>query len=453
MHGFAICREEQRTPMSDDREALETTIAQLEEQRKALSGEIGVRKGRGEAIDDLLQQSRALSAQIKELRAQQQAAEESPSDDGQLHIEVLTSAQQVGALRDEWSGVLSRCSTSSPFLTWEWMMSWYETYEDEGAVRCLVIRDASGGLVGLAPLFLSERRDPKLGRRQIGFASTYGDSGGSHLQLIHAPEMGEAVGQATAEYLDTTRDEWNCAKFLGVPVAAESAWPLIGPMVAVGWHVEAGSVRRDAVALLPQDGQDPMATFPSLDLGEQCRKALRQLQDSHPRHMSQYGAPEDGIDGLVEKHILLSAQRPSSLGLSSRFQSSKYQACFTRAAKRFAETGRLRVARLDIEGEVAATLFCLLCGETLHLWSSAWSPQWADYDVSHLVIVEALKGGMREGAREALFLESENPYEHGSVHHLVMELVVWQNRRQIIRSTCEEVWGSALGRVMPHGRR
>jgi CelD/BcsL family acetyltransferase involved in cellulose biosynthesis len=436
--------------MPDDREMIATTIEQLDKERRTVCGQIGSRKARGEAVDDLLEQSRVLSAQIAELRSRQQAAvEESPSDAGQWSTEVLTSAQQVGALRDEWRELLSRCSAGSPFLTWEWMMSWYETYEDEGAVRCLAVRDAKGSLAGIAPLFLSERRDSKLGRRQIGFASTCGSYWGKYLQLIHTPQMGEAVAQATTEYLGSIRDEWDCAKFLHVPVESNSAWFLIGPMVAVGWHVGLGAIERGAVVPLPTDDQDVVAVFPSYNLRKRCRQGLRRLQDSHPRHAFRFYAPEDGLDELLEKHMLLNVQRRSQLGVSSNFQSSRHRLCFTRTAKRFAETARLRLALLEIEGEVVATLFCLLSGGTLHLWSSGWAPQWADHDVSHLVFVEALRGGMREGAREASFVGGGYRYkdEYGSAHHLLMDISVWQNRRQMVRSTCGELWRSGLERA------
>jgi hypothetical protein len=442
--------------MSDDRATITTTIAQLDKERRAVCGQIGPRKARGEAVDDLLEQSRVLSAQIDELRAQQQATvEESQSDAGQWRTEVLTSAEQVGALRDEWRELLARCSLPSPFLAWEWMMSWYETYEDEGSVRCLAVRDATGSLAGLAPLFLSGRRDPKLGRRQIGFASTCGSYWGKYLQLIHTPETEDAVAQATIEYLGSIRDEWDCAKFLHVPVEANSAWPFVGPMVATGWHVRLGEVERGAVALLPADGQDIVATFPSHNLRNNCRRALGRLQANHPQHAFRFFAPGAELDELIEKHMQLNVQRRSQLGVSSNFQSSKYRLCFTRTAKRFAETGRLRIALLEIEGEVAATLFCLLSGETLYLWSSAWAPQWADHDVSHLVLVETLKGGMREGAREASFIGGGDQYTYGygSARHLLMDITVWQNRRQMVQSTCGELWGSAVGCVRSLGRQ
>jgi CelD/BcsL family acetyltransferase involved in cellulose biosynthesis len=441
--------------MPDDREMV-ATLAQLEGERRAVCGEIGQRKARGEVADDLIAQSRALSAQIDELCSQQQAVvEESQSDAGRLTTEVLTNSGQIGALRAEWGGLLARCSLSSPFLAWEWMMSWYETYEDDGAVRCLAIRDVAGDLVGLAPLFLSAHRDPKLGRRQIGFASTYGSSWGSYLQLIHTPDTGEAVAQATTEYLDSIRDEWDCAKFLRMPVEKKSAWSLIGPMVTAGWHVGVGTIRRVAVATLPRDGQDIVAVFPSSKLRTQCRRALRQLQEHHPRHEFRVWAPVDGLAEFTERHAQLNIQRRSQLGLACRFQSPKYHACFTRAAQRFVESGRLRLSCLEIDGEVVATQFWLLSGETLYAWTHAWAPQWADYDISHLLCVESLKGGLREGAREVSFLDGEGRYKYryGNACHLRMSISAWQTRRKMVRSICEELWGCAFDRFMSRGRQ
>jgi CelD/BcsL family acetyltransferase involved in cellulose biosynthesis len=287
------------------------------------------------------------------------------SDAGRLTTDVLSSSAQIGALRDEWGALLADCPTAGPFQTWEWMMSWYETYEDEGAVRCLAVRGTGGRLVGIAPLFLGEHRDADLGRREIGFASTYGKAWGDYLQLIHRPGTGAAVAQATTEYLASIRDEWQCAKFRMMPLKVESAWPLISSMVAAGWHVKDGYVQRVAVAVLPSEGQDVVSAFSCPKLRTQCRKAARRLEESHLQHAFRFGAPENDLEKHLEHHMQLNVQRRSHLGRWSRFEDAKCRLWFSRATKRFAEAGRLRLSSLEIEGEMAATQVWLRFGETL----------------------------------------------------------------------------------------
>lgn len=437
--------------MGAHQEQSPANVSELEEERRRLSREIGERKARGEPTAGLVQRSRELSAAIKRLTPPRTVAAPArqAAPVAAWTAEVLSSAAQVVGLRDEWCELLARATPRSPFLTWEWVASWYETHEEAGDVRCLLVRDAAGHLVGLVPLFLSRRRDAKLGRRELGFASTYGHAWGSYLEPVYIPRAEHEVVQRLITYLHSVRDEWDCAKFLRMPAEAESAWPLVCAAGGHEWQVAVRPHPPLAVLALPAQTADVTDLLASAKLRRNCRAARRRLQRDYPQHRFRPWADLEELPGLLEAHVSLNIKGRTVRGLATNFGALPYRECFRRAAQRLAAVGRLRVACLEIEGQVAGTLFCVPQRRTLYLWSLAWDWRWGDYEVAHLLFLEALRAGREEGATAADFLMGEDRYKlrYTREARRVVDVVIWQKRLQMARSIGGELSGHAVARA------
>jgi len=68
-----------------------------------------------------------------------------------MDAELITNPEALAALGPEWDDLLSRCSHVTPFLTPEWVTTWWKHFGRPGALRVVCVRD-EGKLVGLAPL-------------------------------------------------------------------------------------------------------------------------------------------------------------------------------------------------------------------------------------------------------------------------------------------------------------
>src|SRR5262245_12796700 len=70
-----------------------------------------------------------------------------------MNIRVIED-QEFLALRAEWNDLLSRSSSDTIFLTWEWLSSWWESYAGAGDVlQIIVVRDRTSELIGILPLY------------------------------------------------------------------------------------------------------------------------------------------------------------------------------------------------------------------------------------------------------------------------------------------------------------
>ena len=426
-------------------------VAALDEERKALSRAIGERKARGESVADLVARSRALSAQMAELsRPATGRTGEEPHRP--TTTDVLTTVPQVVALRDEWNELAGRSPAQSPFLTWPWMASWYETYGDAGHIRCLAVRDGAGHLVGLAPLFLGRHRDAQegLNRRQIGFASTCGYSWGVYLELVAAPHAQETVAEAAAAYLHAGADDWDCVKLLRVPAESPTTWPLVQALAGHGWRV---TVRRNSlrgsVMSLPTDPAAILAALRSAKLRDNIRHAQRRLARDHPRHAFRLCADRSELGERLEEYMALNVARRRHLREPSYFRYPPYRACSAQALQRFWEAGWLRLLLLELEGRPVGFEPFLVYRQRVYLLTPAWSLEEAEHEVGHLLFVQAMATAIAEGAREADFLVGTDTYKarYASLSRSLLNLTAWPSRRHEARSLGRDLWSRALRRL------
>ena len=83
--------------------------------------------------------------------------------------EVLRSAGEFAALEEEWEDLYQSSLQATPFQSWAWLYSWWESYGEDYELRLVTVRDGQGLLVGVAPLMLKKLR---LGLSKLLFVGT-----------------------------------------------------------------------------------------------------------------------------------------------------------------------------------------------------------------------------------------------------------------------------------------
>jgi CelD/BcsL family acetyltransferase involved in cellulose biosynthesis len=114
---------------------------------------------------------------------------------------VLEDTQDFAALEEEWEALCRDSPRATPFQSWAWLYSWWESYGGGYGLRLVAVREGDL-LVGLVPLMLEHRR----GLRRLLF-----------------------VGTGLTDYLDiVAREGWE-------ERVSEAAVRTLGRMG--GWHV------------------------------------------------------------------------------------------------------------------------------------------------------------------------------------------------------------------------
>ena len=80
----------------------------------------------------------------------------SQSDD--RNIVCITSTKEFFALKEDWNKLLEQSINPHPFVLWEWMFTWWETYQQEHKDKlCVLALYEANTLVAIAPFYIKTK--------------------------------------------------------------------------------------------------------------------------------------------------------------------------------------------------------------------------------------------------------------------------------------------------------
>ena len=74
-----------------------------------------------------------------------------------LEVVVVDRTQGFAALEKEWEELYQNSPLATPFQSWSWLYSWWESYGEDYQLRLITLRDEDDLLVGIVPLMLERR--------------------------------------------------------------------------------------------------------------------------------------------------------------------------------------------------------------------------------------------------------------------------------------------------------
>jgi len=132
-----------------------------------------------------------------------------------LDSAILVKDEDFAALEEEWEDLYQNSPRATPFQSWAWLYSWWESYGEGYELRLISVRDDAGLLVGLIPLML-ERRGA------VGRLLFVGTGITDHLDVLAREGWEEGVAEAGVRALQGM-DSWHVADLQEVCPTA-TAW-------------------------------------------------------------------------------------------------------------------------------------------------------------------------------------------------------------------------------------
>ncbi|MFC1645691.1 GNAT family N-acetyltransferase [Candidatus Omnitrophota bacterium] len=105
-------------------------------------------------------------------------------------LELIQNEGKFYSMRDDWNRLLEKSGVDNPYLTHEWLSSWWKAYKDEKELIIVNFRD-QGRIIGAIPLFLSKEMIFGVPIKVINF---FADHWGS-MDLILTEKKAECVAE------------------------------------------------------------------------------------------------------------------------------------------------------------------------------------------------------------------------------------------------------------------
>jgi CelD/BcsL family acetyltransferase involved in cellulose biosynthesis len=264
-------------------------------------------------------------------------------------IEFLNEAQDFADLREDWENLYQSSVRATPFQTWGWLYSWWESYGGAYELRLITMRDGNL-LVGAIPLML-ERSLGSPGRLLfIGTGLT------DYLDILARKGFEAQVAEAGTKAL-MRLGSWKLLTLddLAPEAAAWSLcrrWP--GPRTYVcqkawqGWQL--------GCPVIEVKPWDELLTSVSTRLRKNARRSLRRAADDNVRGVP--AGPHEA-ERAAQRLVALHRKMLQERGLNPEHSSDRFETHLVAAAKRMTTSRSGAIYEFWRGGEVLASHFLL----------------------------------------------------------------------------------------------
>lgn len=319
-----------------------------------------------------------------------------------LTVEVVADSPGFAALRPRWNELLCASGADNPFLTWEWLHTWWAHAGDAGTLRIIVIRSGDA-LLAIAPMRLVKGRVSWLSR--LEFLGT-GHAGSDYLDLIVRRGYENECLDAMADWLQARR---LAVRFQHVPQDS-LAMRLAATLSARRWTaIAADDGTCPIVPLAGHTFESYLATLGSSHRAN-FRRRLKSLGQRFDVRFELVTADTDRCR-MLSTLAAFSERRWRDQGGSSAFMTPAVRAFQDDVTRRALDRGWLRMYALRLDGEIAAVMYGFQYGGRFYFYQHGFDDRFRDYSVGLVLMGLTIRAALDEGAREFDMLWGVEPYK------------------------------------------
>ncbi|HZZ86513.1 MAG TPA: GNAT family N-acetyltransferase [Anaeromyxobacteraceae bacterium] len=322
-----------------------------------------------------------------------------------LYLRVAESEDpgRLAALRSEWGELFDAAGQPNPFLSWEWLFSFWRAFGQRRRLRILEARGPGARLDGV--LVLQGRR-AVIGPRHYTLLGN-GVAGADGLDVLARPGTEAQVRSAVASHLARTLPAWDVLDLEDLPSGSATAAALARALAPLGVEVE----------LTPRftcPGFVPRGTFAEHlrriarreTFGRRCRWLARQ-RGFRIEVATAVGEMAEAIEDFLRLHRLRWAPEGGSYGIPPGRVEDFHRA----VAPLLAARGFMRLYRLFVGGRSVAAVYGLELGGRFYYYQSGMDPEWAARSPGMVLTGRTVEDAYARGLSFYDFLRGTEPYK------------------------------------------
>jgi len=354
-----------------------------------------------------------------------------------LETSVVTNEQGFVSLRSEWDALVDTLDLPSPFHSWDWNYTWWKHF---GRRLHLVAFRSRGRLLGIAQLH--ERR---------------------HGWVTSLVPLG--WGNLLTEQLELLFPRLERPRLLAALRGhlMESAWGWVGLSGLEDDELTEG-LEGLAVASqvnMPFEYRDLPGTWEEMVRG--LNRSMRGNVKYYPRLMLRDGfsfevrfaeSAADVSAALPTIYRLHAARAANQDGVAHKdyLERADHRAFLDEVAPLLAARGEMKVALLEVGGQVIAGQVWLERGKTMFLYYSGYLPEWSRFSVAMITTSEILKHGIARGLDRVEFLRGTGHFKtRWDTRRRYQLEVTWARRAKTLRVLLDSYRGAR--QVLRRARR
>lgn len=317
-----------------------------------------------------------------------------------LTVETVSDFQSFLDLEPIWNPLVEEAGLAHPFVTHEWVRTWWESFGAGRQLHVLVVRDGLAP-IAIAPLMLSRERIYGMPVRRLGIIAN-----------VHSPRTEFIIAGRPAEacaaiwrHLAAESRQWDVMELCQIP--PESCLLEELPRLAASDGFLTGQWNAGDSPYLPLAGAWASweAYHASLDRKHRynLRNRLKRLSALGPVQLETVSAPEQVQEAVEEGFRIEAAAWKGEAGTAMGGRPELRQ-FYTTIAHRLAGRGWLRLHFLTVKGRRIAFGYSVCRDNRLYLIKPGYLPDFAQYSPCNLMCALVLQDAFAAGIEEYDFL-------------------------------------------------
>ena len=331
---------------------------------------------------------------------------------------LIETNEEFFNLSADWNDLLGRKSFPNPFLTWDWMFNWWDTYNETipNISLCIIAVRDEGLLVGLLPGFIQLENNINtfyfLGSR---FESS------DYMEMICEDEKNNPVLlEDSIKYL-LSKHKIDVICFNNV--LFDSLFMKTLKKFAPDNRIKL-LTRHDSICpFIDINGSwDDFIQGLSKNMRYNLKRRTRKIQnDFHAelRLVDNCDEIDEAINELFLLHQLWFSRRKKK----DSFQGNIRKEFHKKVAHRFFKQDILRIFQIKVNGSTIGVLYCYEYANQLFFFQSGSDPQWSKYSIGMVIMGHAIHYSHINRLSRFDFLRGAEDYKFN-----------WTNKSRIIGS-------------------
>ncbi len=322
-----------------------------------------------------------------------------------MRVELIEDPTRFQGVRQEWNELLKQSAADCPFLTWEWLYSWWKHLAERRRLYIVAVRDGDD-LIGLTPFAVNRWPASRLPPfRTLGFIGE-GDVCSAYLDVIGRRSREQEVVEAITDHLVRRGPILDLTEVVS---GSSLTFAVVARLGARNWT--SAAVRASVCPFIPLDGHSWESYLATLgpDHRYNVRRRLRQLASWFDIRFDRV-ATDDERRAALEELVTLHHKRWQARG-GSAFCTPGLLAFHEEFSRLALERGWLRLFVLRLNGAPASVLYGFIYKRRFYFYQGGFEPQYGKYSLGLVTVGLAIKSAIEEGAEEYDFLHGAEQYK------------------------------------------
>lgn len=315
-----------------------------------------------------------------------------------INIECYKQIHDIPLDRDSWNALVAQNQVSTPFQTFEWFHSWWDSFGDQYELFFLVARQEDT-ILAFAPLMLATEA---YNRRVVRFT---GDQNADYCDFVIRGNRLQII-ECFFDFLYSRQATWTRMTLLNIPAYSSTRACIETIAAAHRYHVQIKSPVSSPALVIRHH----------LDYATSCAnkysmsRHLKKLEKEGSVSLVNYYSKPDidrYLDNFFDQHI----KRYGSKGIVSQFNEPSHQHYFRKLVEQFDDTGWLVFSVLKFNELPIAYHFGFRYDNKLIWYKPSFNIDYAGYSPGSIMLKKLIEYAINSSCDELDFSVGDEAFK------------------------------------------